>query len=86
MTDNTKNVLMFIVEADQRGDKVTAKDIAEGTGIPVKTVNGAITMGLQRSKIGRLVERETDGENPKTKFIVLTDEGRDYLGSGQFVY
>ena len=60
---------------------ITAADIAEGTGLPVRSVNGIVTSAFQRKglmeRIAAEVELE-DGTHKTVKFIKLTSEGESF--------
>ena len=89
MKENTKTVFNYLKEHD--GEDVIASDIAEATGLPVKSVNGIITsalVGTGKNKANKsYVERipgeieETDENGNVThkavKFVKLTDKGRE---------
>ena len=56
-------------------------DIAEATGLPVRSINGIITAAFQRKGLMERVEKEVeleDGNHAKVKFIKLTDEGKKF--------
>lgn len=68
-SDNVKMILTHM-QANQNIEE-TAQMIAEATGLPVKTVNGCVTAGLQRKGLAeRVVVEGMDG-----KVIRLTDAG-----------
>ena len=74
---NSKLVYNYVKENE--GKKITAADIAEGTGLTVKQVNGIVTSAFQRKG---LMERSEpvkveleDGTVKDVKFISLTAEG-----------
>ena len=46
MKDNTKIVFNYIKEHE--AENITAPDIADATGLPIKSVNGIITAALCR--------------------------------------
>ena len=89
MKENTKIVFNYIKE--HADEDITAPQIAEGTGLPIKSVNGIITSAL----VGTGKNKETKGyveripgtamvvgedgvEAPKAvKFIKLTDKGAE---------
>lgn len=48
MTENSKKVYAFVKEHD--GEDFTAQDIADATGLSVKSVNGIVTSAFQRYK------------------------------------
>lgn len=62
-------------------NNITAADIAEGTGLPVRSVNGIVTSAFQRKglmeRIAKEVELE-DGSHKQVKFIKLTAEGEAF--------
>lgn len=88
MTENSKKVYAFVKEHD--GEDFTAQDIADATGLSVKSVNGIVTSAFQRYKdadkneIPLMVRVPAEIEDPETglhkaiKFIQLTDAGRDF--------
>lgn len=79
LKENSKLVFNFVKENE--GKNITASDIAEGTGLEVRSVNGIVTSAFQRkglmARIPAEVELE-DGSHKAVKFIVLTDEGRAF--------
>jgi len=86
LKENSKLVYEFVKAHED--DNITAKDIAEATGLNPRQVNGIITMAFQRHKDEDknevpLMERipaeveEADGTHSKIKLIKLTDEGRN---------
>lgn len=68
-SENTRNILVHL-QANQGTDE-TAQMIADATGLPVRTVNGAVTAGLQRK--GLATREEVDGFDKKV--IRLTADG-----------
>jgi DNA-binding MarR family transcriptional regulator len=79
LKENSKKVLAYVVEHD--GEDFTAKDIAEETGLEVRSVNGIITSAFQKK--GYMVREEAEitlenGTHDKVKFIRLTDAGRAF--------
>lgn len=60
---------------------ITANDIAEGTGLPVRSVNGIVTSAFQRKGLMERVAAEVeleDGTHKTVKFIKLTAEGEAF--------
>lgn len=60
---------------------ITAADIAEGTNLPIRSVNGIVTSAFQRKGLMERVEAEVelaDGTHSKVKFIKLTAEGEAF--------
>lgn len=88
LKENSKIVFDF-VKAHDRED-FTAQDIADATGLSVRSVNGIITSAFQRHKdadkneVPLMVRVPAEIEDPETglhkpvKFIQLTDEGRAF--------
>ena len=79
LKENSQKVLDYV---RAHGDEnITAADIAEGTGLNVRSVNGIVTSAFQRKGLMARVPAEIeleDGSHKAVKFIVLTDEGRNF--------
>lgn len=79
LKENSRKVYDYVLAHD--GENMTAADIAEGTGLEVRSVNGIVTSAFQRKG---LMERKPaeieleDGSHKSVKFISLTDEGRSF--------
>ena len=74
---NSKLVFNFVKAND--GKNITAADIAEGTGLEVKSVNGIVTSAFQKKGLMERIPAEielTDGSHKSVKFIRLTAEGK----------
>ena len=78
LSTNARTVFDYVVAAGEKN--ITAADIAEGTGLAPKTVNGVITMAFQRKGLMERVPAtvEIDGEPKAVKFIKLTAEGKTF--------
>ena len=90
LKENSLKVFEYVKAHD--GENMTAADIAEGTGLEVKSVNGIVTSAFQRhtvlvgeEKVAQpLMERVpaeielADGTHKAVKFIRLTDDGRAF--------
>ena len=79
LSENSLIVLNY-VKANE-GNDITASDIAEGTGLSVRSVNGIVTSAFQRKGLMERVEAEVeleDGTHKTVKFIKLTDEGKAF--------
>lgn len=83
LKENSKIVFNYVKEHD--GDNFTAADIAEATGLEVKSVNGIVTSAFQRKGLMERVPAEievTDAEgkvsHKAVKFIRLTAEGQAF--------
>ena len=73
---NSKTVYEFVKA--NNGKNITAADIAEGTGLDVKQVNGIVTAAFQRKGLMERVPAEIaleDGSHKSVKFVKLTDAG-----------
>ena len=76
---NSKLVYDY-VKANGAND-ITAADIAEGTGLPVRSVNGIVTSAFQRKGLMERIAAEVtleDGSHKQVKFIKLTAEGEAF--------
>ena len=63
------------------GSNITAADIAEGTGLEVKSVNGIVTSAFQRKGLMERVPAEIeleDGSHKAVKFVRLTEAGEAF--------
>jgi len=88
LSENSKAVFDFVKEHD--GQDFTAQDIADATGLSVRSVNGIVTSAFQRHKdadkneLPLMVRVPAEIEDPETglhkaiKFIQLTDAGRAF--------
>lgn len=88
LKENSKAVYDFMVAHD--GEDYTAQDIAEATGLGLKSVNGILTASFQRHRdkdknvVPLIVRVPAEIEDPSTglhkpvKFIQLTDAGREF--------
>lgn len=83
LKENSLKVLEFVKAND--GKNMTAADIAEGTGLEVRSVNGIVTSAFQKKglMVRTPAEIEVKDEEGKVshktvKFISLTDEGRAF--------
>lgn len=62
-------------------ENITAADIAEGTGLAVRSVNGIVTSAFQRKGLMERIAAEVeveDGTHKTVKFIKLTAEGEAF--------
>lgn len=80
---NSKLVYEY-VKANEDAN-ITATDIAEGTQLGVKTVNGIVTSAFCKKELMERVEAEIEVEDAEgkvthkaVKFIKLTDKGRAF--------
>ena len=76
---NSRTVYEFVKANDSKN--ITAADIAEGTGLDVKVVNGIVTSAFQRKGLMERIPAEIeleDGSHKSVKFIRLTDEGKAF--------
>lgn len=75
------NITVFNYVKENEDNNITAKDIAEGTGIGIKSVNGIITAAFCRKglmeRVPAEIEKE-DGTHEAVKLVKLTDAGRAF--------
>ena len=79
LKENSKKVLEFVKAND--GKDITAADIAAGTGLEVRSVNGIVTSAFQRKGLMERVPAEVelpDGSHKAVKFIRLTEAGKEF--------
>ena len=79
LKENSRKVLDYVKAND--GTNMTAADIAAGTGLEVKQVNGIVTSAFQKKGLMQRTPAEIqleDGTHKGVKFISLTDEGRNF--------
>ena len=78
LTEKSRVIYDYVKEHD--GQQFTAQDIADATGVPVKSVNGVVTMSFQKKGLMERIPAEIeveDGKHKSVKFIQLTDKGRN---------
>ena len=76
---NSKLVYDYVKANGEKG--ITATDIAEGTGLPVRSVNGIVTSAFQRKGLMERVPAEIeleDGSHKAVKFVRLTEAGEAF--------
>jgi hypothetical protein len=81
LKENSKKVFYFVKAATEAGENITAADIEEGTGIPVKSVNGIVTSAFQRKELMERIPAEIeleDGSHKAIKLIRLTEKGLEF--------
>ena len=83
LKENSRKVYDYVLAHD--GEEMTAADIAEGTGLEVRSVNGIVTSAFQKKglMVRTPAEIEVEGEDGKVshkavKFISLTKEGKEF--------
>ena len=79
LKENSKKVFNYVKEMD--GQNITAADIAEATGLEVRSVNGIVTSAFQRKGLMERTPAEIqleDGTHKAVKFISLTEEGKSF--------
>lgn len=77
MSENTQKVFKYL---QSNNEGLTAQEIADAIGLPVKTVNGAFTMGIAKKDYGYRSEEKVkveleDGTTIEGKQLFLTDAG-----------
>ena len=76
---NSKKVYEYVKSVGD--ENITANDIAEATGLEVRSVNGIVTSAFQKKGLMERVPAEIeleDGTHKTVKFIRLTAEGRAF--------
>lgn len=76
---NSRLVYDYVKENGAKN--ITANDIAEGTGLPVRSVNGIVTSAFQRKGLMERIPAEMqleDGTHKAIKLIKLTAEGEAF--------
>ena len=79
LKENSRKVLDYVKAND--GTNMTAADIAAGTGLEVKQVNGIVTSAFQKKGLMQRTPAEVqleDGTHKAVKFISLTEEGKNF--------
>ena len=79
MSENSRKVYDYVKSVD--GQNITAADIAEATGLEIRSVNGVVTSAFQKKGLMERVPAEIemeDGSHKAVKFIRLTDAGREF--------
>lgn len=76
-SENSITVYDYVKDHDN--EDLTAQDIADGTGLSVKSVNGIVTSAFQRKGLMERIPAEIeleDGTHKPVKIIKLTAEGK----------
>ena len=79
MSENSRKVYDYVKSVD--GQNVTAADIAEATGLEIRSVNGVVTSAFQKKGLMERVPAEIemeDGSHKAVKFIRLTAAGKEF--------
>lgn len=79
MKENSIKVYDYVKANEAKN--ITAADIAEGTGLEVRSVNGIVTSAFQRKELMERVPAEIeleDGSHKAVKFIKLTAKGKAF--------
>lgn len=79
LSENSKLVYEYVKAHEN--DNITAADIAEGTKLGVRQVNGIVTAAFQKKGLMERIpaEMETpEGTHKPVKLIKLTDAGRAF--------
>ena len=79
LKENSRKVLDYVKAND--GTNMTAADIAAGTDLEVKQVNGIVTSAFQKKGLMQRTPAEIqleDGTHKAVKFISLTEDGKNF--------
>lgn len=77
----TKEIFNTIKQHEIAGEKVTAADVAEETGLSVRQVNGVFTMCIDVKGQNKYGYREpakvkmSDGSEKEVKFLRMNEDG-----------
>ena len=76
LKENSKKIFYFVKENNDKD--IIAADIAEGTGLEVKQVNGIVTSAFQKKGLMERIpaeQEQPDGTHKAVKIIKLTEAG-----------
>ena len=76
---NSKKVYEYVKSVGD--ENITANDIAEATGLEVRSVNGIVTSAFQKKGLMERIPAEialADGTHKAVKFIKLTEAGKSF--------
>ena len=79
LKENSRIVFDYVLA--HNGEDFTAQDIADATGLGVKSVNGIVTSAFQRKGLMERIPAEvelSDGTHKTVKYIKLTDAGLEF--------
>lgn len=79
LKENSRKVFDYVKSVD--GQNITAADVAEATGLEVRSVNGIVTSAFQKKGLMERIPAEIeleDGSHKAVKFIRLTDAGKEF--------
>lgn len=79
LKENSRKVFDYVKSVN--GANITAADIADATGLEVKSVNGIVTSAFQKKKLMERIPAEIeleDGTHKSVKFIRLTELGMEF--------
>ena len=79
LKENSRIVFDYVLA--HNGEDFTAQDIADATGLGVKSVNGIVTSAFQRKGLMERIPAEVeleDGTHKTVKYIKLTDAGLEF--------
>lgn len=78
---NQNSRIVFDYVKAHNGEKMTAAEIAEATGLGVKSVNGIVTSAFQKKGLMERIPAEQtleDGTHKPVKLIQLTEAGLNF--------
>lgn len=79
LKENARKVFDYVKSV--AGANVTAADIADATGLEVRSVNGIVTSAFQKKGLMERIPAEVeleDGTHKAVKFIKLTADGEAF--------
>ena len=84
LKENSLKVFEYVKA--HNGEDMTAADIAEATGLEIRSVNGIVTSAFQRNELMERIPAEItleDGSHKAVKFIKLTEKGLEFDPSAE---
>lgn len=84
LKENSLKVFEYVKA--HNGEDMTAADIAEATGLEIRSVNGIVTSAFQRKELMERIPAEItleDGSHKAVKFIKLTEKGLEFDPSAE---
>ena len=79
LSENSRTVYEYVKAHES--ENITAADIAEATGLNVRTINGIVTSAFQRKGLMERIPAEIeleDGSHKAIKLVKLTEEGKAF--------
>lgn len=81
LKESSRKVFEYVKEMTEQNVNITAADIAEATGLEVRSVNGIVTSAFQKKGLMERIPAEIempDGTHRAVKMVRLTDAGMEF--------